>query len=158
MKTLKKITFILIVTFASGFVQAQDKDVQAVLKDPVKQDQFIAALVKDHQLMQKFSEKMLQNDHALGMVVDGALQRAESDSTIAENLAEMVGKYHAVSLVFVDHIIAVAEDVPAMSHEICSDLMEHDKMKKDMCEHMKQEEKKSGKGCCSMSGEMKKNK
>ena len=151
MKTLKKITFIFLATLLTGVVQAQDKDVEAVLNDPAKQDQFIAALVKDHQLMKKFSEKMLQNDHALGMVVDAALQRAVNDSVVAKNIAEMVGKYHAVSLVFVDHIIAVAEEIPEMSHEICTDLMEHDEMKKNMCTHMKQEEKKSGMGCCSMS-------
>jgi len=158
MKKLKQIVPVLLAILLSGVGMAQDKDVNAVLNDPAKQEQFIAALVKDHQLMKKFSEKMLEDDHALGMVMDAALIRAESDTTVSRSLAELVGRHHKVSIVFVDHIMGIAEDVPAMNHQICKELLEHEEMKKNMCEHMKEDAKSGGAGCCTMHDGMQKKK
>ena len=72
MKTkIKKTVGTVLAVFAlSACAQKQESAVKDILKDPSQQEEVLTLMVEDHDLGKKYIAKMMDNDHAMGMMVD----------------------------------------------------------------------------------------
>ena len=85
MKTkIKMAVGIVLATFTlSACAQKQESSVKDMLKDPSQQDEILTLMVEDHDLGKKYITKMMDNDHATGMMVDELVNAAANDTILA---------------------------------------------------------------------------
>jgi len=142
MKTTLKRTVgvILIALMLFACSQKQENSISEMLKEPSQQERVLALMAEDHDLGKKYIGKMINNDHATGMMVDELVKAAANDTILAGKLSTMITKYPEL-MVFTNHhfmpIIAADEH---LSDTFCDHALEHDNIAKSMCQKMNDKE------------------
>ena len=89
----KAIGIVLAVFTLSACAQKQESAVKDMLKDPSQQEEVLTLMVEDHDLGKKYIAKMMDNDHAMGMMVDELVKEAAKDTILANKLSNMITRY-----------------------------------------------------------------
>ncbi|MCM4164897.1 MULTISPECIES: hypothetical protein [unclassified Arenibacter] len=143
MKTkIKMAVGIVLATFTlSACAQKQESSVKDMLKDPSQQDEILTLMVEDHDLGKKYITKMMDNDHATGMMVDELVNAAANDTILAGKLSDMISRYPDLMLLTTHHFMPVIANDSLLSDTFCDHTLEHKDLEKAM--HNKMEYKKS---------------
>ncbi len=82
---LVSIILVVNLTFAQGQKKAEE-----IFKDSKTADEILTYIVNNHELMMKFIDKVMANEHARNMVMEHIISYAEKDTVMAENMCEMM--------------------------------------------------------------------
>ena len=135
--TIKWVAGIVVLTLIlSACSQKQESSIKDKLKDPSKQEEVLALMTEDHELGQKYIVKMMENDHATGMMVDELVKAAANDSILAGKLSNMISKYPELMLLTTHHFMPVIAADAHMSDTFCDHTLEHEKLAETMHEKM----------------------
>ena len=137
----KAIGIVLAVFTLSACAQKQESAVKDMLKDPSKQEEVLTLMVEDHDLGKKYITKMMDNDHATGMMVDELVKAAANDTILAGKLSDMITGYPDLMLLTTHHFMPVIANDSLLSDTFCDHTLEHEELEKAM--HNKMEYKKS---------------
>jgi len=85
--------------------------------------------------------KMMDNDHATGMMVDELVNAAANDTILAGKLSDMISRYPDLMLLTTHHFMPVIANDSLLSDTFCDHTLEHKDLEKAM--HNKMEYKKS---------------
>ncbi len=69
---------------------SQQKKAEEIFKDLKTADEVLNYIVSNHELMMKFLDKVMANEHARDMVMEHLMDYAEKDTAMAENMCEMM--------------------------------------------------------------------
>ena len=139
--TLKKIAgVILIALVLSSCSQKQENSISDMLKDPSQQEKVLALMIEDHDLGQKYIGKMMDNDHATGMMVDELVKAAAKDTILAGKLSTMITKYPELMVLTNHHFMPIIASDEHLSDTFCDHALEHDNIAKSMCQKMNDKE------------------
>ena len=143
MKTIsyKAAGIVLATILLSACAQKQDSSVKDMLKDASQQEEVRTLMVENHELGKKYVTKMMENDHATGMVVDELVKAAANDTILADKLSEMITKYPDLMLLTSHHFMPVIASDSLLSDTFCDHTLEQKDLAKTM--HNKMEYRKS---------------
>lgn len=138
MKTkIKKAIGIVLATFTlSACAQKQESSVKEMLKDPSQQEKVLTLMVEDHDLGKKYIAKMMENDHATGMIVDELVRAAANDTILAGKLSDMITRYPDLMLLTTHHFMPVIAAYGELSDTFCDHTLEHENLEKTLHEKM----------------------
>ncbi|SNZ01370.1 hypothetical protein [Flagellimonas pacifica] len=125
----------------SACSQKQGSSVKDMLKDHSQQEAVLTTLAENHELGKKYIQKMMDNDHATGMMVDELVRAASKDTILANKISGMITKYPDLMLLTTHHFMPVIASDSLMSDTFCDHTLEHEELAKAM--HNKMEYKKS---------------
>lgn len=125
--------------------QDQSQSLSDMLKDPKQQEEVLNALSENHDFSMQYIDKMLENDHATGMMVDGLVKAASKDSVLAGKISDMITKYPDLMLMTMHHYMPVISADEHMCDGFCDHAMQHENIMEGMCHKMKEKETMS---CC----------
>ncbi len=125
--------------------QEQSQPLEEMLKDPQKQGKVVTVLVENHNLSKQYINKMLENDHTTGMMVDGLVKAAAEDSVLAGKVSDMIIKFPDLMLMTMHHFMPVINADEHMCDGFCDHAMEHTNLAEGMCHKMQENEEIS---CC----------
>lgn len=132
---------VLTAILLSACSQKQKSSVKEMLKDSSQQEEVLTEMAENHELGQKYIEKMMENDHATGMMVDELVKAAANDTILAGKISEMITKYPELMLLTTHHFIPVIASDSLLSDTFCDDTLEQEDLAKAM--HNKMEYRKS---------------
>ncbi|MGB5821667.1 MAG: hypothetical protein WBG90_19450 [Saonia sp.] len=140
--TIKTVIGIVLATFTlSACAQKQESSVKDMLKDPSQKEEVLKLMVEDHDLGKNYIAKMMDNDHATGMMVDELVKAAANDTILAGKLSDMITRYPELMLLTTHHFMPVIAADEHMSDTFCDHTLEQENLEKTM--HEKMEYKKS---------------
>lgn len=138
---IKRTVGIVLAVFAlSACTQKQESAVKNMLKDPSQQEEVLTLMVEYHDLGKKYIAKMMDNEHAMGMMVDELVKEAAKDTILANKLSDMITRYPDLMLLTTHHFMPVIAADGHMSDTFCDHTLEHENLEKTM--HKKMEENK----------------
>ncbi|MFN3135538.1 MAG: hypothetical protein ACK44H_08220 [Candidatus Kryptonium sp.] len=73
----------------SSFAQ-QQKKAEEIFKDPKTTDEILSYIVRNHQLMMKFLDKAMADEHARDMIAEHVMSYAEKDTAMGESMCRMM--------------------------------------------------------------------
>ncbi|MEY8021355.1 hypothetical protein AB8P51_11020 [Muriicola sp. SD30] len=143
MKTTIKMAACMVLTafILSACSQKQEGTIKDKLKDPSQQEVVLTFMAENHKLGQKYIAKMMENDHATGMMVDELVKAAASDTILAGKLSDMITRYPDLMLLTTHHFMPVIANDSLLIDTFCDHTLEHENLEKAM--HEKMEYKKS---------------
>ncbi|GBF20600.1 hypothetical protein DHD05_10335 [Arenibacter sp. N53] len=134
---IKKAIGIVLATFTlSACAQKQESSVKDMLKDPSQQEKVLTLMVEDHDLGKKYIAKMMENDHATGMIVDELVRTAANDTILAGKLSDMITRYPDLMLLTTHHFMPVIAAHGELSDTFCDHTLEHENLEKTLHEKM----------------------
>jgi hypothetical protein len=125
----------------SACSQKQESSVKEMLKDPSQREQVLELMVEDHDLGKNYIAKMMENDHAKGMMVDELVKAAANDTILAGKLSDMITKSPDLMLLTTHHFMPVIATDSLLSDTFCDHTLEHENLAESM--HKKMEENKN---------------
>ncbi|WP_143144336.1 hypothetical protein [Flaviramulus basaltis] len=131
---------ILIALVLSSCSQKQENSISEMLKDPSQQEKVLALMTEDHDLGKKYIGKMMNNDHATGMMVDELVRAAANDTILAGKLSTMITKYPELMVLTNHHFMPIIASDEHLSDTFCDHALEHDNIAKSMCQKMNDKE------------------
>lgn len=142
MKTIsyKAAGIVLAAILLSACSQKQENSIKDMLKDPSQQEEVLAEITENHELGQKYIGKMMENDHATGMMADELVKAAANDTILAGKLSDMITKYPDLMLLTTHHFMPVIATDSLLSDTFCDHTLEHENLAESM--HKKMEENK----------------
>tara|TARA_R110002012_G_scaffold279805_1_gene468211 strand:+ start:3708 stop:4154 length:447 start_codon:yes stop_codon:yes gene_type:complete len=140
--TIKLAAGLILATFIlSACSQKQESTIKDQLEDPSQQEEVLAFMAENHELGQKYIAKMMENDHATGMMVDELVTAAANDTILAGKLSDMITGYPELMLLTTHHYMPVIANDRLLSDTFGDHTLEHENLEKTM--HEKMEYKKS---------------
>lgn len=140
--TIKMAVGLVLATFMlSACSQKQEGAIKDRLKDPSQQEEVLTFMAENHELGQKYIAKMMENDHATGMMVDELVKAAANDTILAGKLSDMITRYPDLMLLTTHHFMPIIAADGNLSDTFCDHTLEHEDLAKKM--HEKMEYKKS---------------
>ena len=138
MKTkIKMAVGIVLATFTlSACAQKQEGSLGDKLKDPSQQEEVLTLMTENHELGKKYITKMMNNDHATGMLVDELVKAAANDTILAGKLSDMITRYPDLMLLTTHHFMPVIAADGHLSDTFCDHTLEHENLEKAMHEKM----------------------
>ena len=125
--------------------QEQAQSLEEMLKDSKQQEKVLTMMAEDHDLSSKYISKMMENDHATGMMVDKLVTAASEDSVLAGKISDMITKFPDLMLLPTHHFMPVINADEHMCDGFCDHAMEHTNIAEGMCHKMQANEEMS---CC----------
>lgn len=129
----------------SACSQKQEQSLEEMFKDPVKQDEALTIIAENHDLTNKYLNKLMQRDHAKGMMADELIQAAARDTLLARKISEGISKHPDLMLLTMHHFMPVINADEHMCDGFCSHAMEQPNIAENMCHKMKADKEMS---CC----------
>lgn len=140
--TIKMAVGLVLATFIlSACSQKQEGSLGDKLKDPSQQEEVLTLMTEDHELGKKYITKMMDSDHATGMMVDELVKAAANDTILAGKLSDMITRYPDLMLLTTHHFMPIIANDSLLSDTFCDHTLEHENLAKAM--HEKMEYKKS---------------
>ncbi|HBU76859.1 MAG TPA: hypothetical protein DEF18_02040 [Muricauda sp.] len=140
-KVYKTGIMVLATLLISACSQKQGSSVKDMLEDHSQQEEVLSALVENHDLGKKYIANMMDNDHAMGMMVDELVKAAAKDTILANKLSDMITRYPDLMLLTTHHFMPVIASDSLLTDSFCDHTLEHEDLAKAM--HNKMEYKKS---------------
>ena len=139
MKSILKNTggILLITLMFSACSQKQESSLAEMVKEPKQQEEVLALMAENHDLGKKYINKMMDNDHATGMMVDELVKAAANDTILAGKLSRMITKYPDLMLLTTHHFMPVIATDKHMSDTFCEHALENESIAESMCQKMK---------------------
>lgn len=132
-----KLKSYLIVVFATTIFtacgQRQTTSVDDMLKDPQQQERLIDEIVKNHELSKIYINKMINNDHTVGMMIEGIVKAADEDTLLANKLSNLITQHPDLMLLTVHHFMPVVNADEHLCDDFCNHAMEHQNISEEMC-------------------------
>ena len=125
--------------------QQKEQSIEEMLKDTKQQEKVLAMMAENHDLSSQYISKMMENDHATGMMVDRLVKAASEDSVLAGKLSDMITKFPDLMLMTTHHFMPIISADEHMCDGFCDHAMEHSNIAEGMCHKMQANEKMS---CC----------
>jgi len=146
-KTIKYITGVAMIAilFTACSKQQDQQSLEELVNDSKQQEKVLDLMVDDHDISSTFISKMMENDHATGMMVDKLVLAASEDSMLAVKLSNMITKYPDLMLLTTHHFMPVINDDEHLCDGFCDHAMEQTNIADEMCHKMQAKEEMN---CC----------
>tara|TARA_R110000782_G_scaffold21827_2_gene58366 strand:- start:84 stop:530 length:447 start_codon:yes stop_codon:yes gene_type:complete len=132
---------VLVAILLSACSQKEGDFVNEMLKNPAQREQVLSLMVENHDLGKNYIAKMMENDHAKGMMVDELIKAAANDTILSGKLSDMITQYPELMMLTTRHFMPVIASDSLLSYTFCDHTLENKDLAKAM--HNKMEYRKS---------------
>lgn len=130
--------------FLAGCTQNQTP-IEELLKDPDQQMKAINTIVSDQQLAELCIENLMNDEHAVNMMLDGVVAKAANETEVSSRLTEKISDNSDLMMMAIHHFIPIVELDVSMCDGFCSHTLESEPIMDKMCHKMTEDKKMS---CC----------
>lgn len=130
MKTIKVIITIVTMFIAIGTTKAQN--ISDMLNDPKQQTEILNAITQNDGLIIKLIDMMKDNERGMNLMMEGMMQFAKENPTMATNMGMMMMKDKSMMNTMMEQMMQKAGQDSSMSMSMCKMMMENKNMKSMM--------------------------
>ena len=130
MKTIKVIITIVTMFIAIGTTKAQN--ISDMLNDPKQQTEILNAISQNDGLIIKLIDMMKDNERGMNLMMEGMMQFAKENPTMAMNMGMMMMKDQSMMNTMMEQMMQKASQDSSMSMSMCKMMMENKDMKSMM--------------------------
>ena len=142
-KTMKTNTRYLYVLALAAFVftacsQKNEQTLESMLADKEQQQKVMEAIAQDHELSMKMIGRMMENDHATGMLADGLVEAAAKDTVLAASISKKMALRPELMMLTVHHFMPVINGSEQACEHFSAETMQQPNIAQNVCKRMEE--------------------